>query len=243
MDISLTSCEARPLKNVSRLMVLHIFSDAVDNWRDFGPSFPDLAIVKCMRHGGSGTHQTLINTVFRGEATLATFTDEYPADQGAAGKDYVWHYKSSSDLTRDCVAYYAGGIGYVDADKIMYRSKIAPTVEPANWAGNLGITQLMYQGVAPSRLAVGMGKYNFWAQQRCFLNGDTCATGTEYDILSSVMDGAADPSKLTVARFGQRAFFWATQGEMRAEKVNEYAYPSRVSPMPVLPPVDPGYPF
>jgi len=242
---TMTSCEPRPIKNVSRLMALHIFSDAVDNWQDFGPSFPNLAIVKCMRHGGSGTHQTLINTVFRGDAQIATFTNEYPTAQpGNAGASYVWHYKSSSDLTRDCVARYAGAIGYVDADKVMYTNKIVPTSEPAAYTEKqMGISQVMYQGVAPSRLAVAMGKYNFWAQQRCFLN-NSCMTATEYAILDAVMTGAADPAKLSFAGFGQRAFLWATQGEMRTEKVNEFAYPSRVAPDPGFPPIDPGpFPF
>ena len=240
MPLEITECAPRTLKNVSRLMVLHIFSDAVENWSDFGPSFPDLAIVKCARHGGSGTHQTLLNTVFRGDATFSTFTNEFPAGPGgAAGLSHFWHYKSSSDLTRDCVAYYAGGIGYVDADKVMFRSKIDKVKAPAAYADGTyyGISQLMYQGVAPSRLSVAMGKYNFWAQQRCFVNSNV-PTAIEAQILDDIMNGAADPAQLTFANFGQRALFWATQGEMRVEKVNEFAYPTRVSPDPGFPPID-----
>ena len=205
-------CEAQPLKNVSRLMALHIFSDQVQNWQDFGPSFPDLPIVKCMRHGGSGTHQTLINTVFRGDSTEANFTRSV-ADDG----NFIWHYKSSSDLTRDCVAYYDGAIGYVDADKVMFRSKIAD-----------GVHQLMYQGVAPSRNDVANGKYNFWAAQKCFLDSEAGCYGTqELSILNQIMTKAGDPAFLEFAGFGQRAYFWATQDEMQVNKINEYAYPTR----------------
>ncbi len=233
-----TKCELKPLDNVSRLMVLHIFSDAVYSWNDFGPSFPSLAIVKCMRHGGSGTHQTLINTVFRGDATLKNVTVMAPppfADFGTDGKSYVWHYKSSSDLTRDCVAYYAGGIGYVDADKVLFRSKIGPTEEPSGHTSDGGIHQLMYQGIEPSRLAVANGKYNFWAAQYCFANTDNTESqggcyddaGNEASILNSIMAEAGNPTYLTPANYGQRAYFWATQNEMQVEKANEYAYPTR----------------
>jgi hypothetical protein len=237
---SMTKCAPRVLKNVSRLMVLHIFSDAVDNWQDFGPGFPNLAIVKCMRHGGSGTHQTLIDSVFRGDATVKNFTNCFaPAQPGGAGNSYVLHYKSSSDLTRDCVATYAGGIGYVDADKVMFRSKIGLVAEPAAWAGTYGVSQLMYQGEGPSRLAVSQGKYNFWSQQQCFLDS-TCVDDDDEVILAAVMAGAADPSKLIFSGFGQKAFFWATGGEMRAVKATALSYPTRAFPDPGFPGVDPG---
>lgn len=235
-----TQCEQETLKNLSRLMALHIFSDVVYNWNDFGPSFPSLAIVKCMRHGGSGTHQTLINTVFRGDATVKNMTvwnisdaDPLRAFGGTGapdGKSYVWHYKSSSDLTRDCVAYYAGGVGYVDADKVMFRSKIDVTKAPENFLPSYGIHQLMYQGFEPSRLAVANGEYNFWAAQYCFNDPTgTCydPAGVEADILDSIMITAQDPTFLDEVRFGQRAYFWATQGEMKVDKLTEYAYPTR----------------
>jgi hypothetical protein len=240
---SMTSCEPRTLKNISRLMALHIFSNAVDNWQDFGPGFPDLAIVKCMRHGGSGTHQTLIDQVFRGDATVANFTNCFPAEQGAPGdenKSYVLHYKSSSDLTQKCVAKYAGGIGYVDADKVMFRSKIGLVEEPVAYAGTYGVSQLMYQGVAPSRLAVSQGKYNFWAAQQCFANANR-VPADEKSILDAVMAGAADPDSLIFADFGQKAFFWATGGEMRVTKTpSVLSFPTRTFPDPGFPGVDPG---
>ncbi len=210
-DVTL-GCEAQPMKNISRLMALHIFSDQVQNWNAFGPSFPSLPIVKCMRHGGSGTHQTLIDTVFRGDALLATVT-RFIAPAG----NFIWHYTSSSDLTRDCVAYYDGGIGYVDADKALETGKLIK-----------GIHQLMYQGVAPSRLAVANGKYNFWSAQSCFLDSTAGCYGTEgLNILNLIMTKAGDPTFLTYAGFGQKAYFWATQDEMSVSKTNGYAYPKR----------------
>jgi ABC-type phosphate transport system substrate-binding protein len=232
------TCVEEPLKNISRLMALHIFAHKVGTWRDFGPSFVDLPIVKCMRHGGSGTHQTLINTVFRGDA-LVKNTTVYNPSRYEKGQ-YVWHYKSSSDLTRDCVAYYAGGIGYVDADKAMDTSKIKKTQsregaynntvgkEETDFVMQDGIHQLMYQGVAPSRNDVANGKYNFWAAQQCFVDTSlNCHSTESADILDLIMTEAGDPTYLTFDQFGQRAYFWATQDEMKVEKTNEYAYPSR----------------
>lgn len=205
-DPSTVACETKPLKNVSRLMVLHIFSDSVHNWTDFGSSYPDLPIVKCMRHGGSGTHQTLIDTVFRGDDILATQTIGWGRD------DYVWHYKSSSTLTKDCVAEYDGAIGYVDADKVMFRSGISGNGE--------GINQLMYQGVAPSRISVANGEYNFWAEQVCFYDPTIsgCYDNDEDELIETIMTQAALSSYLTVANFNERAYFWATQGEMKVSK-------------------------
>ena len=200
-------CEEEPMKNITRLMALHIFSDQVTNWADFGPSFDNLAIVKCARHGGSGTPQTLLDTVFRGDAIFKTVT----------ALNSFWHYKSSSDLTRDCVAYYDGGIGYVDADKVMFRSKISD-----------GIHQLKYQGAAPSRQAVANGKYNFWAAQQCFLDSTAgCYEAQDLAIINAIQTQAADPSFLDYAGFGQRAYFWATQGEMQVSKTSGLAYPTR----------------
>ena len=210
------TCDVEPLDNISRLMALHIFADKVDNWQDFGAGFVDLPIVKCMRHAGSGTHQTLIDTVFRGDESVKWVTVRAPSDG-----TYVWHYESSSTLTTDCVERYDGAIGYVDADKVMYRKGLKN-----------GIHQLKYQGEAPSRYDVVNGKYNFWAAQACFISNDqSCASdGTvERDILVGVMDTAASATFLTEEIFGERAKFWATQGEMKVFKTDSDPanYPSR----------------
>jgi hypothetical protein len=205
-------CEAQPLKNVSRLMALHILSDQVGNWSDFGPSFPNIPIVGCFRHGGSGSHQTMLDTVIRGDVIFKNVT-RFTDPTG----NFIWHYTSSSDLTRDCVAFYDGGFGYVDADKVMFRSKIAK-----------GVHQLMYQGVAPSRLAVASGKYNFWSAQQCFLDSTQGCYGPEdLNIIDQIQTKAGDPTFLNFAGFGQRAYFWATQDEMTVFKSSGLAYPNR----------------
>jgi hypothetical protein len=210
------TCAEKPLDNISRLMALHIFSNAVDNWNDFGPSFPDLTIVKCMRHAGSGTHQTLLDTVARGDVSISRFS-------GAANN--IWHYKSSSTLTTDCVDRFPGGIGYVDADKIMYRSGLG--------SGNsLGVHQLKYQGAAPSRYDVAWGKYNFWAAQTCFM--DDCVEANDQAILTAIQNQASDPVYLSFDNFGQSSYFWATEGDMNVYKTSNDPkdYPRSTFPRP-----------
>ncbi|MFH0725677.1 MAG: hypothetical protein V2B19_04885 [Pseudomonadota bacterium] len=196
------TCIEKPLDNVSRLMVLHIFSNAVDNWNDFGTSFPNLTITKCMRHAGSGTHQTLLDTVARGDVIISRFS-------GAANN--IWHYSSSSNLTFDCVDRFPGAIGYVDADKAMLQNNIG-------MGDSLGIHQLKYDGVAPSRYDVTNGKYNFWAAQTCFM--DDCVPDEEQGYLTAIQNQSANPQYLTFDNFGQSAYFWATAAEMKVYKTN-----------------------
>jgi hypothetical protein len=218
------SCDEEPLKNVSRLMVLHIFSGAVDNWNDFGDSFEDMPIVACMRHAGSGTHQTLLDTVFRGDMNIAENSSidltSAMADIASSGP-HIFHYTSSSDLTRDCIARFDGGIGYVDADKAMF------TDIDKDYANDAGIHQLMYQGTAPSRESVANGEYNYWAAQTCYNNPNN---GTAIQaIIDDIMDEASEDVYLTADAFGERAYYWATQGEMQVEKAGSDPanYPAR----------------
>lgn len=213
MAASLTSCVEKPLKNISRLQVLHIFSGKVDNWSDFGPSYPDLPIVRCMRHAGSGTHQTLIDTVMRSDASPKT--NDYIGNS-LTTDTWTLHYESSTDLTSDCVARFDGAIGYVDADKVM-GTDIDLTDD---YAGNeYGIHQLMYQGSSPSRTAVANGEYNFWAAQTCYYEGSN-VPDTEEDILATIMEEAKKATYLSEENFGERAYFWATQEEMQVVKYN-----------------------
>jgi hypothetical protein len=216
-ELIVPTCVQEPLDNVNLLMVCHIFSGAADNWRDFGPGFPELPITRCMRHAGSGTHQTMINSIIDlcPGITLTNRTE----------MDNVCHYKSSSDLSRDCVGDYAGGIGYVDADKVMFRSGF----DSGDDKGGSGITvagahQLTFNGSAPSRYDVASGKYLFFSSQVCFMDDTlTCFDGAndlDGDILRAIQTTAANPTYLAFENFGQRAYFWATQGEMLVERLN-----------------------
>jgi ABC-type phosphate transport system substrate-binding protein len=207
-----TSCEAVPLENVSRLQVLLLFSGQIKNWNQFGPYFPDLPVVLCMRHGGSGTHATLENGVFRGDAVMVT-------NSVPVAPNYIWHHTSSTDLTDSCIEAYPGAVGYIDADKAL----------GIDDTGH--IHQMKYQGVEPTRGKIVNCEYNYWAAQNVFYDPDCVETAGDYpsavrtQIVTDLIAYASDENNLTQALFGERAKFWATQGEMKCAKANDYAYP------------------
>ncbi len=218
-ELIVPACTEEPIKNVSLLQVCHIFSGAVDNWRDFGPSFPNLGVTRCMRTAGSGTQQTVQNSVF--DLCGVSYLPTTVLHQSC-------HYESSSNLTRDCVGDYAGGIGYADADKVMFRSGFdsqpdkAGRIDPDTGAVyvNKGVHQLLLNGHAPSRYDVASGKYLFFSAQVCFLDKAFIPEASaEYKILTAVQNTAADPQYLSFDNVGQRAYFWATPGEMYVERV------------------------
>lgn len=228
-----TACKQMPIDNLSRLMVLQIFSkdneDWLDRWNQFGPWYPDAGIVRCMRCAGSGTHATLDMQVFRGDALIM--------DASLHGRFY--HHESSSDLTK-CVdengwpaswgtpswatdqdygpVRYA--VGYADVDKI-----INSTSYP-----NTHIVK--YQGVEPARAKIENNEYNFWAAQTLYWN-PTEITNLGLDALLN------DPVKGLIAAAQNQGFlngifpqnmFWTTNGAMACQKTPfEPAYPTVVS--------------
>jgi hypothetical protein len=228
--IEATECTEMPIDNVSRLMVLHIFSGAVDNWQDFGPWYPDLPIVRCMRHGGSGTHATLEMTVFRDDASLATdttpngdtsnfdwlFTESPAASDPYGHAGATWHYKSSTDLLTDCIDFFWGGIGYLDCDKIIND----PTTQ--------NVHDLKFQGVECRREKVAFGEYNYWSDQICFYSKNVVTDTKEQSLIANLLN-ITDPSLINNVDFGVSANYWATPGEMQLTKPLPTDYPVRVT--------------
>ncbi len=205
-DVALTDtkCESVPLENLSRLMALHLFSGQITNWNQFGPSFPSLPVVLCMRHGGSGTHATLETAVFRGDAIIKTISTP----------NFAWHHKSSTDLTDSCVDDFAGAVGYVDADKVLNVDDMGNT------------HQMKYQGVEPARNKIAYGNYNFWGAQHMFYD-PSCVTGVQLTLAQDIISYAGNGLYLTEALFGETAKYWATSSEMQVSKSDDYAYPAR----------------
>lgn len=197
--VATTYCENVPLDNLSRLQALLIFSNTVHNWNEFGPSYPDMLINKCMRHAGSGTHATLTKAVFRQKynVDLRLWNTSVPA---SATGDVVWHYKSSSDLAADCVNELAGAVGYVDADKLLGKAYD-------------NSHQMKYEGIEPTRMNVKNGAYSFWAEQNVFYD-TTCHTAAQQTFMNALFTFAADPSNLREDNLGDTAQYWATQVEM-----------------------------
>jgi hypothetical protein len=224
-DLSGTTCTQMPIDNLSRLQAILIFSNKVNNWREFGPWYPDLPIVQCMRHAGSGTHATLEIGVFRGDAnvwdtTIGGASPTWTVLQSTESTDpngsepVVWHYESSTDLTEDCLDFYYGAVGYIDADKILGNDTVNSCHE------------VKFEGVEPTREKVKFGEYSFWAGQKCFW--DTGAISTvQANLATALMDFAKDPANLNNVDFGQKANFWATDNEMTVSKSSDAAYPSK----------------
>jgi len=222
-NLSDTKCEAMPIDNLSRLMVLQIFSAEnatwLDRWNQFGPWYPDAGIVRCMRCAGSGTHATFDMQVFRGDATL----------MGTSLHGRFYHHESSSDLTK-CVdengwndAAMGGpaewgdryAVGYADVDKI-----INSTSYP-----NTHIVK--YQGVEPARAKIENNEYNFWAAQTLYWNVAEIQTLGLTGLLNSLIASAQDSSFLDTIE--PQNMFWTTNGEMACQKVpDERAYPTVV---------------
>lgn len=227
-----TRCESMPIDNLSRLMVLQIFSsdneDWLDRWSQFGPWYPDAGIVRCMRCAGSGTHATFDMQVFRGDATL----------MGTSIFGRFYHHESSSDLTK-CVrdngwntawgptpswapdVRYA--VGYADADKIL-KSTSYP-----------GVHIVKYQGVEPVRAKIENNEYNFWAAQTLYWNVTEIDSAGLTTLLDKLKTAAQDATFL--AGITPQNMFWTTNGEMACQKSpNERAYPT------VVPASSPNYP-
>jgi hypothetical protein len=220
-----TSCQLRPVQNLSRIQLVQLFSRAVTKWTDLGPWFNVVSghaslpgarpagtpwwptghpnagvyenndeVVLCMRHAGSGTHATMNAEVMRSDATLKTTSD-------CAN---VFHYRSSGDLTSDCVNRFPGAIGYVDADKLI-QSK----------ANNIHF--IKYEGVEATRKTVANCDYPFFAEQQTFYDS-ACVSTTLQNLAASLNTFAANPANLTTANFGATAKFWATQDELKCSK-------------------------
>lgn len=245
-DITTTKCMEQPIDNISRLQALLIFSGQVNNWKSFGPWYPDLPIVQCMRHAGSGTHATLDKAIFRGDRGMITSTaaanstdanwnfipdwrecenpalcgtpanTPHVAATGHTGEEAtVWHYKSSTDLLYDCVDWYDGGIGYIDADKVLGNDDASRS------------HTVKLEGVEPTREKVKFGEYIYWSPQMCMFDQDkTDLVPGKTDIIEGLMAFAADPANLSNDAFGTPADWWSTTGEMEVQKTSDTAYPT-----------------
>ena len=192
-----TACVGKPIDNLTKLQAVLIFSGAVNNWSQFGTGYPDKAIVRCMRHAGSGTHATLDKSVFLGTGT-GPLTSSTPFA--------TWHHTSSTDLV-ECVDANQGAIGYADADKLLGTKKLAGNVH-----------YVKFEGVEANRNAIRQGLYNFWAAQYLYFDAAELAADGIEGLVSLLNDYASTPANL--AALDPQGEFWATQDEMKVQKVD-----------------------
>jgi len=209
-DYQLTKCEEMPIDNLSRLMVLLIFSGEnktkLSNWNQFGPWYPNLTLTRCLRCAGSGTHATFDLQVFRGDLSL----------QEGSVPNFFFNSGSTQMLT--CVNDKAGGVGYIDADNII-------------GAVDQKVHIVRYEGVEPTREKVRNCEYNYWNPQQLYGINSELAANNLTDLVSktgtqSLVRFASQASTLDLIGFPTN-YFWGTDGEQKCKKSpNEAAYPT-----------------
>ena len=202
------------LDNISRLMAVQIFSGTAVNWQDFGAGFSSQNIVACYRHAGSGTHATLDKSVmFNNNWGATTQTAQTFSSQTDNG-DWQQIFNVDTGTEMSCIANYAGGIGYADAD-----------------SSQAGTTRLKYNGVVANRSNLRNGLYDtFYTHEHLF---------SKEANLSTDQKSARDKmiTYVTVHAFpSNKADFWATAGEMVWTKgINDAGYPAYIAPATMTP--------
>jgi ABC-type phosphate transport system substrate-binding protein len=200
------SCTAATLDNVTREMVVNIFSGQSWYWTDFGAAFPSTDIIACMRHAGSGTHATLDYAVVRGNGWGSTlYVDE------SSGGPTVWFNDGSSDEMK-CVNQLSGAIGYADADQSL--------------TSYTSVSALKYQGARGTRVNIRDGIYDFWSNQWLYYPGLEAPEvepnyTTTHPVYLDMATYASDPANIP----STKSRYWATADEMIYGKATDQSYP------------------
>ena len=208
-----TSCTAKPLDNLSREMVVNIFSGYISNWSDFGPGFPNQPMTVCLRHAGSGTHATIDHAVMNKTwgAGLVSFENPFSAP-------FIYFNDGSSDMmkcvtnnkTTDADESTWFAIGYADADYLIAKPEYAPyTYSPK------------YNGAKATRSNIKNGLYDWWSAQWMYYN--PTQDQAILDTIAALVNYSSDSANLPAAK----ADYWASQSEMNFFKGNDLLYPTK----------------
>ncbi|MCK5233016.1 MAG: hypothetical protein KAR13_22275, partial [Desulfobulbaceae bacterium] len=224
---------AVPFDNLSREMVLLLYSQSVMNWNLFnadldgdgsietgayladGTGGDSLPVVLCLRHAGSGTHATLEAGVLRGDINMPM-----TENLGSPFAPTTYFNKGSSDMMRcvggGCTGWDGyGAIGYADSDKCC-----GDVVGVDTCACKDGfVKRVEYQGHIGDRKNIKDGKYAFWAAQHIYQ--DSADAQELKDLSSALMTYAAIPANIPASR----ADWWAAQDEMKVKKVTDFKMP------------------
>lgn len=214
-----TSCTAKPLDNVSREMLVNIFSGQAWYWSDFGAGFPAEPITVCLRHAGSGTHATLDHAVMNSKWGANLVVSESAADP------IVYFNDGSSDEMK-CISSNKGAItpalyaiGYADADQLSAKPEYAPYV-----------TSPKYNGYKATRVNIRNGLYDWFSAQWMYMNPAEAATNKA--VVTDLVAFAANPDNIP----STKANYWAAQDEMTWFKDSDLTYPGyRGAAIPQLP--------
>jgi len=199
-----STCSAKELDNVSREMLVQIFSGNAWYWSDFGAGFPAEPITVCLRHAGSGTHATLDLAIMNSKWGAGLAIAENAADP------IIWFNDGSSDEMKCINGNYGTtyAIGYADADQLEGTSSYPNVYQPK------------YNGFAPTRVNIRNGLYDWWSAQWMYE-----APGELTNIHKVITDLVAFAS-LPANIPSTKAKFWAAQNEMTWMKGSDFKYPT-----------------
>ena len=197
------------ITNIPRIMAVLIYSGQAYNWTDFGSDFvPNLPIVACMRHAGSGTHATLDLAVMHGQWGGSLMTTQ------SAGGPTAWFNDKSSD-EMNCVSGQPGAIGYSDADQALGSYPNA--------------VRVAYNGQQPTRVNIRNGRYEFFTTEEAYVDptqiSPSSAIGQQ---ITALISYASHPENIPTATFWgpDKTQYWASSGEMNYTKGTDFLYPT-----------------
>jgi hypothetical protein len=211
--------------NITRMMAVLLFSGQIDNWSELGTSYPNLHTVVCLRHAGSGTHATLDYAVLEGHgwgAAPAAYqntsfnnpsTEEALSDYDNTLPDLYFNDTTGDEQT--CVHNNAGAIGYYDADKADFSTKIDKT--------NSNVKQIAYQGEYASADAILHGRYDFWTNEWAYYVPSVLGT----DLTNLLTSSTGLLTYVSGHIPSAETNFWVDQSTMTFEKATDQAYPQR----------------
>lgn len=209
-------CTAGPVENLSREMLVNIFSGQGYYWNDFGQGFPAEPITACLRHAGSGTHATLDLAVMNSSWGASVVQAQSAADP------IIWFNDGSSDEMR-CINGNFGtkfAIGYADADQL-----VGTTAYP-------NVYRPKYNGFTPSRVNIRNGLYDWFSAQWLYEDPSEPNFAKTHPVVDALIAFASDPAKIPATKAG----YWAAQGEMTWFKNSDFSYPAfRGATIPQVP--------
>jgi len=210
----------KTMSNMTRAMAVLLFSGQISNWNQFGSEFPNLPVVLCMRHAGSGTLATLQYAVVGGNGwggSLVAYENNPNVTTGSnAYSPYATtvYFNNSTGDEEYCVNSQAGAVGYFDADKIVGGSTDGTNGVPKGYPNARGVA---YQGEYPTADSITNSRYDFWTNEQAYMNlSDPALTGAELTFINGLLACTTIPSSETN--------FWVLQNNVNVQKSTDQAY-------------------
>jgi len=207
----------KTMSNMTRAMAVLLFSGQISNWNNFGPEFPNLPVVVCMRHAGSGTLATLQYAVVDGNgwgSGLNGYENNPNVPATYSAYSPIFYFNNSTSDEEYCVNSQAGAVGYFDADKIVGGSTDGTNGVPKGYPNARGVA---YQGEYPTADSVANNRYDFWTNEQAYMNlSDPALTGVELTFINGLLACNTIPTA--------EVPFWVLQSNVNIQKSTDQAY-------------------